>query len=95
MSGLVSFQVTDLNVRSLGVRANGDQMEASRFSKIDTLLRSYIAKNDRFPFIAFLQETWLDPTIDYKHSPTPLVPEGYATLLAIERIPWDKSRGGG
>jgi len=94
-TGPVNFQVMDLNVRSLRVTKGGDQMEASRFSKIDTLLRSYIAKNDQSPFIAFLQETWLDPTIDYQHSPAPLVPESYATLISHREDPSGQIKGRG
>lgn len=79
--GSVTFKVMDLNVRSLGVRDQGHQIEAKRYSKLDTLL-TYIAKDDRSPFIAFLQETWLDPIRNLQYSPTPLVPEGYATLTS-------------
>ena len=73
----------------------GDQLEASRFSKIDTLLTSYIDKNTRFPFIAFFQETWLDPTIDHQYSPTPVIPEGYATLISHREDPLGQIRGRG
>jgi len=86
----------DLNVRSLGVTDDGGQLDVIRSEKLDTLLRSYIAKNDCFPFIALFQETWLDPTNDYQYSPNPLVPEGYATLISHREDPNERQiRGRG
>jgi len=70
-------------------------MEAIKCCKLDTLLRQYIAKNDRIPFIVFLQETWLDPSRNYQFSPSPLVPEDYATLISHREDPEGQIKGRG
>jgi hypothetical protein len=66
----------------------------SKHSKVDTIFQ-YIDKDDGIPFIAFFQETWLKPSVDYQYNPHPLIPEGYATLLSTRPDPQGQRAGRG
>lgn len=94
--GASGFRVADLNVRSLGAQAKDEQFESSRFSKVDTILR-YVDKEDGIPFVAFFQETWLDPQplIPHQFNPSPVIPEGYATLISHNKDPDGQIQGRG